>query len=288
MDDEGPDFDLQPNPLKKREGRFDTAPKAKKNPAPKAKWNPAPKAKQPAVAFESAPVLKRPSTKRPASSVQNLVELPPDDEPGSDLLLLGIAPSRKRGLLVDTPEDNELKMYDDTSLKLAAQKIPSVDTMPYDDLWPVLRGYRAVEEDLQCNLWEVYSIPRMQSTLIAMGGKCRRSFDIRHFWDLGECSFQRTLMVDLATFQPLYVMLSPPCTWLCALMHSNWPRVDRFKRVMNLVQACSFIDHAMWIAMYQHECGRCFAFEHPAASLAWDRASAPWLSSWNPRKLRII
>ena len=60
MDDEGPDFDLQPNPLKKREGRFDTAPKAKKNPAPKAKWNPAPKAKQPAVAFESAPVFEAP------------------------------------------------------------------------------------------------------------------------------------------------------------------------------------------------------------------------------------
>ena len=64
------------------------------------------------------------------------MDLPSDDEPGSDLPF-HLAPSQKRGLLVDTAEDNELKMYNDTSLKLAAHKIPSVDTMPYDDLWPV-------------------------------------------------------------------------------------------------------------------------------------------------------
>ena len=169
-------------------------------------------------------------------------------------------------------------------LKAAAAKIPSVPTMPYEDLWPILRQPRTVEESLQCTLWEIYSVPRMQATMIELGGKCRRSFDIRHFWDLGSESFQRTLLTDLSTFHPYAVMLSPPCTWVSSLMHSNWQKVQSQKRVWNLVEACKHIDFSMWVAAYQDDCNRFFAFEHPAGSLAWDRASVTRLNKSKPLK----
>lgn len=120
-------------------------------------------------------------------------------------------------------------------------------------------------------------MPRMQPIMNRLGGRCRRSYDIKLFWDLLDPQTQRCVLSDISILQPKAIMLSPPCAYVCALMHSNWPRMDVKKRIINLNEALQNIDFSSWVAEYQHDVGRYFALEHPGPSLAWDRKSAPWL-----------
>ena len=180
------------------------------------------------------------------------------------------APERK--------DDDELPILncEDDTLKKAASGIPSTVKMPHSDLEALLQnppGLTSLQND-PCNVWEVFTIPRLGPVMRELGGKCKRSYDIRHFWDLNEESYQRTLLQDIALFTPLCVMMSPPCTYLCQLMHSNWKRMQPQKRLMNLVQACAHIDLCMWIAKFQITHRHFFALEHPAGSLIWERESA--------------
>ena len=171
-----------------------------------------------------------------------------------------------------------LYKYDDETLKLAARKIPSETEHPFDDLREYLTNLPPVSDPaMQCTVWEVFSLPRLQPVIVSLGGKCRRSFDIRHFWDLGQEELQRVLFQDVASLQPRSLMLSPPCTWVSMLQHSNWSRIAKDKRVMNLLQALRLIDLAMWLADHQVINGYIFAFEHPAGSLAWERNSVAQL-----------
>ena len=82
--------------------------------------------------------------------------------------------------------------------------------------------------------------------------------------------------------QPKSLFLSPPCTWVSLLKHSNWSRVPREKRVINSVQACGLIDFSMWLAEHQVQSNNIFGFEHPGGSLAWERDSECDLTALDP------
>ena len=114
------------------------------------------------------------------------------------------------------------------------QSIPSQIYMPYSDLVETMQHTRPVDPNLQCTLWEVYSVPRLGPAVRSLGGSCRRSYDLKNFWDLKQEGFQRTLLTDVSILQPRALVLSPPCTWVSMLMHSNWNRVGNLKRVLNL------------------------------------------------------
>ena len=159
------------------------------------------------------------------------------------------------------------------TLKKAAMGIPSRPHMPFDDLRDLVSKARPYDSSSRCTLWEVFSVPRLGPSVRSKGGQCRRSYDLRNFWDLTEESFQRTLIQDVCLFHPLALMLSPPCTFLCQLMHSNWSRMDANKRLMSLTQGCNMVDFCCWLAEIQIIHGCIFALEHPAGSLAWQRAS---------------
>lgn len=198
----------------------------------------------------------------------------PDDDNGDVFDLDASVPSAPRSILVPH-EDGNMLAFDDITLKGAASKIPSVVQHPFRDLDPILLGPpRYCMEELKDTLWEVYSVPRLQPIMNSLpGGKCRRSFDLKTFWDFREPDYQRALLQDIVSLQPLCIMLCPPCTYVCQLMHSNWSRMKSKKRTINLVDACGHIDFSMWIASLQHQHQRYFAFEHPSGSLAWDRDS---------------
>lgn len=171
--------------------------------------------------------------------------------------------------------EQSLVTYDSDKLKDAAMKIKSQVRMPYSDLAGYLTKSPPAKSDLRCTCWELYSVPRIGPHIREFGGTCRRSYDIKTFWDLGEEGLQRTVLMDISVLQPYSVILSPPCTWVSMLMHSNWKRISKFKRILNLLEALNHIDFSMWIAALQHECGRYFVFEHPHGSLAWQRDSVP-------------
>ena len=269
-DDGGPDFDILPQPVAIRA-------KAKPKPAPKPSQQP----KKPRQPIQKRPATSSSRSKRPASVMEGPLGSGitlPDDDTGEDILGLGVggAPSlpKQRSLLVDL--DQKLMTFDDTTLKLAAAHVPSFVRHPFHDLEPILqKPSRPCDESLIDTLWEVFSVPRLQPIMNELGGRCRRSFDLKSFWDFREPHYQKGLLQDLASLQPLSVMLCPPCTYVCQLMHSNWKKMDPKKRVINLEDACGHIDFSMWIACYQHDHQRFFGFEHPGGSLAWERASVP-------------
>ena len=196
-------------------------------------------------------------------------------------MCLGLG-SQQSGVLIppNTPNPNQfddLLEYDSQKLKSAARNIVSVCNSPYTDLDALMTTQRPVDPFMQCTLWEVYSIPRLSPLLRELGGTCRRSYDLRNYWDLKEERFQRTLLQDVSILQPRALLLSPPCTWVSQLQHSNWQRINAVKRVLNLLEALHHIDFSMWLAKLQDDHNRWFIFEHPGQSLAWERESASCL-----------
>lgn len=230
---------------------------------------------------------KRSARPSSAGTSSGGLQLPPDDFGVGDSLffdtvddgtgfdeLLGIGPKQSpNSVLVASPEE-DLRTFDDPTLKAAASRIPSVVFHPFRDLDSTLASPPPCDPDLVDTLWEIYSVPRLGPIMNQLGGKSRRSYDLKHFWDLRDAAFQRCLLTDISILRPLGVMLSPPCTCVCQLMHSNWSRMDAKQRVLNLEDACLHIDLSMWIATFQLDHSRYFAFEHPGGSLAWDRESA--------------
>ena len=169
-------------------------------------------------------------------------------------------------------------LFDCTSdtLKGAAEEIPSVIAMPFSDMVDVMFNapWSRSWWNERCTSWEIYNVPRLGPHVRKLGGTCRRSYDIQHFWDLGLESYQRTLLQDLATFRPFYLSLSPPCTYLCKLMASNWSRMRGNKKFLCLRDGLGHVDLCAWIALFQLRTGAFFGMEHPAGSLAWNRDSA--------------
>ena len=239
-----------------------------RRPRKKAKAAPEPKPRQP----------RRPTSRTSGGSAAAVLGgLPPDDEHGASLFASGsnspvqLAPAAPCSM--GEAGSANILPCEHASLREAALAIPSQVHMPHDDIRELAQ--HANPSQLRCTLWEIFSVPRLGPILRAMGGSCRRSYDIKHFWDLGDEAYARTLLQDVAILQPLFLMMSPPCTWVCQLMHSNWGRIAPDRRFLNLLQACHFIDLCMWLAMLQIGRGDLFAVEHPAGSLAWSRKSVP-------------
>ena len=186
---------------------------------------------------------------------------------------------KKQALLVADPaiEHAPDNSCENPSLKAAAMTIPSQVNMPFMDLQEMICNSTPCDESKRCTLWEVFSVPRLGPSVRDLGGTCRRSFDLKHYWDLSEEGFQRTLIQDVSIFQPRGLMLSPPCTFLCQLMHGNWPKMNPQKKMLSLTQGCHMVDFCCWLAKIQIDSSRVFAFEHPGGSLAWQRDSASCL-----------
>lgn len=169
---------------------------------------------------------------------------------------------------------------DDSSLKSAAASIPSVVKNPYMDLLDILRTPSKVSDPmLRCHLWELFSAPQCAPAVREMGGRARRSFDIKHMWDLSQEAFQRQTMQDVLLLTTLFLVLSPPCTWVSSLQHSNWNRIkNKTRRMMCLGEALTFIDYISWLALLQTVLVHFFIFKHPHGSLAWERESVTWVA----------
>ena len=220
----------------------------------------------------------RPVGQKPASQVA----LPDDDDVGFDLSMGGV--SDGSGGSGGSGDNSGLKTWDDSTLITATNSIPSVVHCPYHDLLDYLKHPApSCDAELRCHLWELFSAPRVTPAVRALNGRARRSFDLKHFWDLGETAFQRTVLQDILLLRPLCVMLSPPCTMVCQLQHSNWRRMKYKDRFVCLREALGLIDFSAWVAMVLLCLGLFFAMEHPEGSLAWTRDSVPlsWmLKNW--------
>lgn len=231
------------------------------------------------VAKRQQPKLKATSKAQPSSTAG--LELPEDDG-GLDLGLhcQGVAKPKKGGLIKHLKQkrqassEHEQQHCEDQSLKHAVSQITSKVENPYGDL--LMGHYTPCDTLLRCHLWELFSAPRLTPVMRQLGARARLSYDLKHFWDLGQESFQRAICQDILILRPLCVVLSPPCTYVCQLQHSNWKRMKNENKLLTLTEALHLIDFAMWVAMIQLKLGHFFVFEHPAGSMAWGREAATW------------
>ena len=228
------------------------------------------------------------------------VDLPSDDD--GDIfgdLSTSIPKSKKpRSILCQPPAPSgpchepgqDLLDWDAPTLIAAAAGIPCQEVMPFEDLRKLMSKPLATLEDTsRCDLWEVYSCPRMGPMMRSLGGRSTRSYDLQHYWNFNWESYQRLMLQDVSLCRPKFVMLSPPCTWVCSLMHSNWSRIPAAKRMLNLTQACHHLDLSMWVAELQDDNNDFFGFEHPFGSLAWNRTCVTWLNQyWSPKCMLIF
>ena len=117
--------------------------------------------------------------------------LPPDDDDGPDLFSsLGQAcqpPEPEPVPIYDVKDPNlaRILQYDDSTLKLAAKKIPSQIEHPFDDLRATLMNLRPVDDSARCDLWDFFSLPRLQPVLVDLGGGARgpMTYVISLTWD---------------------------------------------------------------------------------------------------------
>lgn len=168
----------------------------------------------------------------------------------------------------------DLMDWADERLKDPAARIPSILEMPMEDLAQQWQNPRPPPGwDTRCVLWEIYSVPRFGPVLRSLGGTSRRSYDLLNFWNLSMDNYRRTLLQDVSILRPLFLALSPPCTFVCPLMASNWPRMRNHKKYMCLQDAFDHIDLTAWLATFQVDTRAYFGFEHPDKSLAWGRGS---------------
>ena len=216
--------------------------------------------------------------------------LPSDDEGGLDLddppARPKVSPGPSRGTCtirssgLASPEVQALGWESDT-FKKAAATIESHVSMPFLDLQQMIQQARhaTLPPHERDDLWEVYSCPRMTPKMRELGGKASRSYDLAHYFNFTEEKYQRLLIQDISLCRPKFVMFSPPCRYVCQLMHSNWGRMQPQKRFLNLVEACHHIDMTMWAAGMLNDYDDEFGFEHPHLSLAWERDSATRLQT---------
>ena len=165
--------------------------------------------------------------------------------------------------------------WNDQRLKDAAARFPSIVEMPFLDLAPMYFGQTPpLSNHDRCDLWEIYSMPRLGPCIRSLGGQSRRSYDIQHFWDLASGDYKRLVIQDLSLLRPKFIMLSPPCRFVSLLMASNWSRMARIsEKMLCLEEALGHLDMSMWMAGFQLIHKALFAFEHPIGSLAWTRDS---------------
>ena len=148
--------------------------------------------------------------------------------------------------------------------------------MPYDDLKNkmMLANSAAITKDT-CILWELFSPPRVSKVLIERGYWARRTFDVKHGWDLTQEQVRRSLVDDLIAFQPFFLMCSPPCTSIASLAYSNWSRSSKPKREAKLVTGLQHVDTTIWACDIQDRFDRFYCLENPQRSELWNRPNAP-------------
>ena len=148
--------------------------------------------------------------------------------------------------------------------------------MPFDDLMETLcnKTCPPPHPSLVCQMWEIFSPPRICPVVRAQGGKAKRSIDLTTFWDLRDPKVQYSLISDQITLQPYSTWLCPPCTYLSQLMFSNWDKMMPVIKDEQLQEALGYLDVATWVAEVQVRLLNYYAHEHPEGAQSWGRPNA--------------
>ncbi len=119
---------------------------------------------------------------------------------------------------------------------------------------------------------EFYSPPRIAPECIVLGLLELFSFDVTtsgHDF-LTFCARAMGLRL-LAHYQPLMIMLSPPCTMFSVLTWLwNLKKMTESQYQARMKEARCHIEYSMQLAMMQYNASRYFAFEQPGQASSWD------------------
>eukprot|EP00435_Cladocopium_sp_Y103_P046990 s1741_g13.t1 len=117
---------------------------------------------------------------------------------------------------------------------------------------------------------EVFSPPRIAAEAKKQGLSAGGSYDLQTGYDLLDRGDVQRMWRELEEDDPELVVNTPPCTAFSPLQEWNLPRMDFDKAVVLIGEGMEHLETASDVALWQHQRGKVFLFEHPRPSKAWD------------------
>lgn len=126
--------------------------------------------------------------------------------------------------------------------------------------------------DVQIDVAEVFSVPRICKMAQKLGLSSGGSYDILTGWDLSSEVQRKELRAKLTQMKPRFVMISPPCGPYSQLQGLN-KHQDLKQWLKKLQEAKQLMRFGMDIAEDQVKRGDLFGFEHPYGAKSWNDPS---------------
>ncbi|CAJ1415004.1 unnamed protein product [Effrenium voratum] len=117
---------------------------------------------------------------------------------------------------------------------------------------------------------EIYSSPRIAPFCQRLLLQCGPSIDLKTGFDLTKQYFQQQVLSQLATLQPLVIMLSPPCTVFSQVQNTLQHRrkdLDLWKA--RFAEGLALFMFALMVFKAQVVAGRYAVLEHPWLASSW-------------------
>ncbi len=118
---------------------------------------------------------------------------------------------------------------------------------------------------------EIFSQPRIGLSVEAMGFISGPAVDIKSGWDLRSSRDQKSCLALIRSMQPLYLMLSPPCTMFSQMQNLCQKNRDEQRFQDRFAEAMVLLSFSLECFAEQVKNGRVAALEHPARASSWRR-----------------
>lgn len=145
-----------------------------------------------------------------------------------------------------------------------------------------------VDVGLECDVSEVFSVPRICPLAEQRGLKSGKSYDIRNGWNFLRADHRKSCLQEIRENRPKHVHVCPPCGPYSQLQqlteNKRDPEVVRRERV----EAEVLLRFALQVCEEQRSHGRHYSFEHPKRARSWgERVMVDFVEKWEPYMVEL-
>ena len=131
------------------------------------------------------------------------------------------------------------------------------------------KAIKKTEETFKKTIAELYSPPRVASTMNRKGYDTGTSFDLATGWDLSCPSDRKAMWKALREESPMVIVACPLCTAFSRMQAVNWGRMTQAKKVHLLKTGKEHLHLAIAVMKWQLRRGGAILFEHPEGATSW-------------------
>ena len=179
----------------------------------------------------------------------------------------------------DGNKDEDMETKDTRSLNklnLESKLIKEVKEATYEEIQSKIKELefetKLIKEirNLQVDVTEVYSPPRVTTTATKRGLTAGEAMDLSTGWDFTMQKHRDAAMKYVKTVRPKLVIGSPECRLFSALQNLSKHKQKSEEQRQELVEAKEHIKFVVELYKEQVKNGRWFLHEHPAQATSWD------------------